>query len=76
MSSIYSNLQHRQDAHAEWHTVHSDEAHSSDPALELARWLDVEEAVDEPGEWRCMVRLPDCTEVVGEEITIEIGESR
>jgi hypothetical protein len=60
----------------DWHTVRSDDARSSDPALELGRWFDVEDAVDEPGEWRCVVRLSDGTEVVGEEITVEIGEAR
>ena len=48
--------------------------HTSDPALELARWLEVEDAVDEPGDWRVVVRIDDGTEVVGEEIAVEIGE--
>lgn len=71
-----SNLQHRRDANDEWHTVHSDLARSSSPELELARWLDMPDAVDEPGEWRCVIRFSDGTEVIGEELTVEIGDSK
>jgi hypothetical protein len=65
-----SKLQHRHDEHDEWHTVRTDDALSSDPALELARWLDVPDAVDEPGDWRVVVRLDDGTEVIGEEVAV------
>ena len=59
--------------HHEWHTAQAGYAHSADPALELARWLEVPGAVDEPAEWRCVIRLVDGMEVVGEEF-VEIGE--
>ena len=65
-----SKLQHRTSEQDEWHTVRSDAARTSDPALELARWLDVPDAIDEPGDWRCVVRLDDGTEVIGEEIAV------
>jgi hypothetical protein len=69
-----SKLQHRHSEHEDWHTVRSDDERTSDPALELARWLEVEDAVDEPGDWRVVIRLNDGTEVIGEEIAITIGE--
>ena len=46
-----------------------------DPAIEMSRWLEVPDAIDEPGDWRCVVRLADGTEVIGEEDAIEIGAS-
>jgi hypothetical protein len=44
--------------------------------VELARWREVPDAIDEPGYWRVVVRLDDGSEVIGEEIGVEIGESR
>jgi hypothetical protein len=69
-----SKLQHRHNGNDDWHTVRTDDARTDDPALELARWLEVPDAIDEPGEWRCVIRLADGTEVVGEEITVDTGE--
>ena len=31
-----------------------------DPAIEMSRWLEVPDAIDEPGDWRCVVRLGEC----------------
>ena len=42
-----SKLQHRHNDNDEWHTVRTDEERTADPALELARWLEVRDAIDE-----------------------------
>ena len=68
-----SKLQHRRDERDEC-TPSARRGDSSDPHLEISRWLDVDDAIDEPGDWRVVVRLDDGTEVVGEEIAITIGE--